>query len=286
VTLYGAVEIGGTKTDVAVGTCPADMSEPLRLATASPVDTLGAIERFFDDHDVAAVGVASFGPIDLDPDSRNYGSIRSTPKPGWSGFDLYHSLQDGVSAPVVIDTDVNGAALGEGAWGAASGMSNYAYVTVGTGIGAGVVVDGALIGDKSHPEMGHIPTRRLANDTHDGTCPYHGDCLEGMAAGPALEARFGSYPTWAGRDEVLHLAAHYVAQGLLALLYIASPERMIVGGGVASMPGFHDRLRYELGELAANYPDPLDLDLAVSKPGLGDRSGIAGAFVLAASASD
>jgi fructokinase len=280
-TLFGAVEIGGTKTDLAVGTTPDDLTEPRRLATTSPAETLQEIIRFFEDLDVSAIGVASFGPIDLDRASPRYGSMRSTPKPGWSGFNVYETLTSEISAPVVLDTDVNGAALGEGKWGAATGMGNYAYVTVGTGIGAGVVVAGELIGGESHPEMGHVPLRRLPTDTHKGSCPYHGDCLEGMAAGPALEARFGDPRSWAGRDEVLHLCAHYVAQGLLALLYIAAPLRMIVGGGVASIPGFHDRLRFELGHVAADYPDPLDLDLAISKPGLGDRSGLAGALVLA-----
>lgn len=284
--LFGAVEIGGTKTDLAIGTSPDDLTEPRRLATTSPVDTLREIGRFFDDLDVSAVGVASFGPIDLDRKSPRYGSMRSTPKPGWSGFAVYETLCKDISAPVALDTDVNGAALGEGKWGAARGIDDYAYVTVGTGIGAGIVVDGKLIGGQSHPEMGHVPVRRLPTDAHPGSCPYHGDCLEGMAAGPALEARFGDPPSWAGRDEVLNLSGHYVAQGLLSLLYVAAPTRMIVGGGVAAIPGFYDRLRFELGQLAADYPGPLDLDLAISRPGLGDRSGLAGALVLATRTHD
>jgi fructokinase len=281
VTVLGAVEIGGTKTDLAVGTSPDDISKPHRVSTTTHEETVGAIAEFFRSHNVGAVGVASFGPLDLDRKSSSYGKMLATPKPGWSGFDLYRTLRGGIGVPVFLDTDVNGAALGEGRWGAATGMMDYAYVTVGTGIGAGVVVDGRVISGSGHPEMGHIAVRRLDGDDYPGRCPYHRNCLEGMAAGPALEERFGSPESWVGNDQVIDLVAHYLAQGLLALLYIAAPVRIIVGGGVSTLPGLHQRARHRLAELIAGYPEEPDLDLLVSRPGLGDLSGLLGGLVLA-----
>ncbi len=280
-TLLGAVELGGTKTDVAVGTSPEDMSKPHRIATTDPDETLTAVIDYLTDQPVEAVGVASFGPLDLNPSGPRFGTMLSTPKPGWSGHPVYATLQSALGLPVGMDTDVNGAALGEGRWGATQGMDNHAYVTVGTGFGAGVVVAGRQISGERHPETGHIAVRRSEGDSHPGSCPYHGDCLEGMAAGPALEARFGDPTTWAGNDMVLDLATHYVSQGLLALVYVAAPERIVVGGGVSSLPGFHHRLRSSLGRLMADYPREPDLDLLVARPGLGPMSGLAGGLVLA-----
>ena len=281
--LYGAVEIGGTKTDLAVGTSLADMSETYRIPTSDPDSTIDLITGFFAQHKVDSMGVASFGPIDLDESSARYGTILFTPKPGWTGTPLSDRLKSQTGVPVALDTDVNGAAMGEGRWGAAQGMANYVYVTVGTGIGAGVVVDNKTIGGERHPEMGHIAVNPLDGDLHEGSCPYHGACLEGMAAGPALESRFGRPETWAGNDQVVRVAVHYLAQGLLNLVYTVAPERIIVGGGVSGLPGLHDRLRDRLNVLMAGYPQTPDLDLLVSKPGLGDRSGLAGALLLAAS---
>jgi len=283
VVLYGAVEMGGTKTDVAVGTSFEDMSEPHRIPTSEPDSTLGEITEFFANHDVHSVGVASFGPMNLDKSSARYGTMLFTPKAGWTGTAVYERLHARLGVPVVLDTDVNGAATGEGRWGAAQGMDDYVYVTVGTGIGAGIVVHGETIGGERHPEMGHIVVSRLADDRHEGSCPYHGACLEGMAAGPALESRFGRPETWPGNDQVLEVTAHYLAQGMLNLVYTVAPERIIVGGGVSGLPGLHQRLRERLNVLLAGYPETLDLDLLISKPGLGDRSGLAGALLLAAS---
>ena len=279
--LFGTVEIGGTKVDVSVGTSPADLAEPHRIDTTTPEETLGAVNAFLAGHSPDAIGVASFGPLDLDPASATRGRILSTPKPGWSDADVLGTIASGASVPVAIDTDVNGAALGEGRWGAATGMSDFTYVTVGTGIGAGIVVGGEVIGGERHPETGHIVVARVDEDTFDGVCPYHGDCLEGMASGPALEARFGRSETWAGNGAVLRLVTGYVAQLVRDLVYTVAPERIIVGGGVSKLPGFHDGLRARAGSLLGDYPEEPDLDLLVSRPGLGDRSGLAGGLVLA-----
>ena len=283
-TLFGAVEVGGTKVDMAVGTSPDDLA-PTRIATGTPEDTLGAIVEFFDGTAVAAIGVACFGPLNLDRASPRYGTMLATPKPHWSGAPILGTLSAGLEAPIGLETDVNGAALGEGRWGAAQGMTHYAYMTVGTGIGVGMVVGGSVVTGAAHPEAGHMMVGRLDGDDYPGNCPYHGECLEGMAAGPTLEARFGEPSTWAGNDAVTHLAADYVARGLRNLRYVAAVERIVVGGGVSGLPGFHERVRHTLGELIAGYPDEPDLDLLVSPPGLGDLSGLAGALILAERAS-
>lgn len=277
---YGAVEVGGTNLRMATGAGPDDL-DPIRLPTEGPESTLTAITEFFSRRPVDAVGVACFGPLDLDRDSPGYGSMLATPKSGWSGTPVLRLLADGIDAPVGLDTDVNGAALGEGRWGAARGMTNYAYVTVGTGIGAGVVVDGTVITGGTHPEAGHMMVGRLEGDDYPGGCAYHGDCLEGLTAGPALEARFGDPSAWAGNDSVVRLAADYVARGLRNLIYAAATERIVVGGGVSRLPGFHERVRHTLGDLLAGYPSTPDLDLLVSAPGLGELSGLAGALVIA-----
>lgn len=273
--------MGGTKTDLAVGTSFEDLSERHRIPTTDPNETLGAVGEYFDQHHVTAVGVASFGPLNLNRASPRFGTMLFTPKPGWSGTPIYERLRSRLRVPVAIDTDVNGAALGEGRWGAARGMDNHAYVTVGTGIGAGIVVAGKTITGEHHPEVGHITMRRHPDDRHPGSCPYHEDCLEGMASGPALEARFGRPETWPGNDQVVDLAVHYLAQGLLSLVYTMAPERIVVGGGVSGLPGLHDRLRDRLGTLMAGYPQTPDLKLLVSKPGLGELSGLAGGLILA-----
>ncbi len=282
-TRYGAVEIGGTKTDVAIGSSPADLSDPHRIETTTPDETLGAVVEYLSQHDVKAVGVASFGPLDLDPSSDTFGRMLATPKPHWTGAEVHEYLQDGTGVPVFLDTDVNGAALGEGRWGATTGLSDHAYMTVGTGIGVGVVVNGHLIHGARHPEAGHVVVSRVEDDLYAGKCPYHADCLEGMAAGPALEARFGRPEAWASNSKVVELAAHYVAQGLRDLVYTVAPERIVVGGGVSSLPSFHERLRHDLGELLGGYPGEPDLDLLVSKPGLGPLSGLVGALIVAES---
>lgn len=280
-TLYGAVEMGGTKTDVVVGTGYDDMSDPVRIPTTTPEETLGSVSDFFAEHSVSAIGVASFGPLELNPSSARYGSLLFTPKPGWSGTPVLETLRASLGVPVVIDTDVNGAARGEGKWGAAAGMSRFAYVTVGTGIGAGIVIDGSPIGGDGHPEFGHIVVSKRDDDRHEGSCAFHGGCLEGMASGPALEARFGNPETWAGNQAVVDIAVHYLAQAMVDLVYTVAPERVVVGGGVSRLPGLHDSLRDRVGVLLAGYPTDPDLDLLISKPGLGEHSALAGGLLMA-----
>ncbi len=275
--LYGAVEIGGTKTDVAFGTSIDDLTEPVRLPTTSPGETLQRVIGLLAEKEVDAVGVASFGPLDL-----RAGAIANTPKPGWSGIAIREPIIDHLDVGVVVDTDVNGSALGEGRWGAATDYDNYGYVTLGTGIGAGIVVNGQTVSANSHPETGHINVTRHAGDDFPGACPFHGDCLEGMAAGPALEARFGAPSEW--KEEAVGLAAFYVAQLMRSLIYVSAIDLVIVGGGVSKSAGFHDRLREESASALASYPFARDMHNLITPPGLGDLSGLAGALVLAGSA--
>lgn len=281
--LYGAVELGGTKTLAAVGTTAANMSEIIRIPTSDPDATLGAVIAHFRQFPIDSIGIASFGPVELRPGHESFGTITSTPKPGWSHADVAGAFSDAFGLPLAIDTDVNGAALGEGEWGAATGLSDFVYITVGTGIGGGAVVNGRTLIALGHPEMGHVPVTPLPGDDFPGRCPYHGGCLEGMASGPALEDRFGPLETRSETTEPRDLAVGYLAQGLRTFVYTLAPQRIIVGGGVSESPEFHAHLRRELGEQLAGYPQIAEHhgDDFVVAPGLGGRSGLAGALVLA-----
>lgn len=259
-----------------------DLTEPRRIETKDPQSTLDHVVDYLSGHEVSAVGVASFGPIENDRASDSYGTMLDTPKPGWSHYPVRQTISSALGVPVVLDTDVNGAALGEGRWGASKRLANHTYVTIGTGIGAGVVAGGELLRGNGHPEAGHVPVDRHPDDEFTGNCPFHGGCAEGMAAGPALEARFGPPDSWDQR-EVSALATHYVAACLAALFYIARPDRIVVGGGVSSLVGFHRELRNQMARRIADYPSPVDLQSLIVPPGLGDRSGLAGGLLLAQS---
>ncbi len=283
----GALEAGGTKFVCAVGTGPDDIDAAIRFPTADPESTIGrAVEFFAAEGPLAALGIASFGPVELRRASPAYGFITKTPKPGWSDVDVVGPVAAQLGIPVGFDTDVNGAALGEGRWGAAAGLDTFVYVTIGTGIGGGAVIGGRIAHGLVHPEMGHVAVARHPGDDFAGTCPYHGDCFEGMAAGPAIAARWGRPGgdlAGAQLAEAVSIEAFYVAQGLRNVVYTIAPERIIVGGGVAEMRGLLDAVRNELTAALAGYPGLAEHhgpDFVVP-PGLGDRAGIAGGFVLA-----
>lgn len=262
-----------------MGRHPADLA-PNRIETTTPEATLDGVCSYFEERPVEALGVASFGPLDLDPSSPNYGSIVATPKPDWSGTPIRSLLMRRLGVPVEIHTDVVGAALGEGRWGAAGGCDDHAYVTVGTGVGVGMVVDGAVLGGRRHPELGHIPVRRMDGDDYPGRCPFHGSCLEGMASGPALQERFGR-PGERDEDKAARTSAHYVAQVVATLIYTYAPVRIVVGGGVGSGALFHEELRTAASSLLAGYPVAEDLETVVVAPGLVGLSGLAGGLILA-----
>lgn len=289
--LYGGVEAGGTKFVCAVGTGPDDLRAVERFPTTTPDQTLGRVIEFFRNQSqpVTAMGIASFGPVDPDPNSPTYGWITSTPKPGWRDTDVRGRLQQALQVPVGFDTDVNAAALGEGRWGAARGLDTFLYLTVGTGIGGGGVVGGKLMHGLIHPEMGHIPVSRRADDPFSGACPFHGDCLEGMASGPAMERRWGAraetlpsdHPAW-------DLEAHYLALGLSTLICTLSPQRVILGGGVMQREHLYAQVRQKVQAWLNGYvqSDAIinQIEQYIVPPGLRDRAGVLGAIALAEAA--
>lgn len=283
--MYGAVELGGTKALVGVGTGVDDLDDVARIPTTTPGETIDRVAEHLARHGgrIEAIGVASFGPIELRKDHPGYGRITNTTKPGWSGAEVAGPLAAALGVPVVLDTDVNGAALGEGRWGAAAGLDDFVYLTVGTGIGGGAVAGGRLIAGLGHPEMGHVVVSPLDGDDFPGICVFHGRCLEGMASGPALAARYGVEPERLADDPaVTWLAAGYLAQGLRDMVYLLAPARVVVGGGVAKLPGMVDAIQARLGDELAGYPGLLEHgDGFVAAAGLGDHAGLAGALILA-----
>ncbi|WP_332658811.1 ROK family protein [Brevundimonas sp.] len=288
--LLAGVELGGTKCVCLLASGPGDIREQVRINTTSPQETLGAIRavltRWRDDLGFAAVGVASFGPLELDPEAPGYGCIVNTSKPGWSDADVLAPLC-GLGVPIAFDTDVNGAALAEGRWGAAQGLDSHAYVTVGTGIGVGSVVRGRTVRGLGHSEAGHLRIPRLAGATWAGVCPYHGDCVEGLASGPAIQAKAGqagdrltpSDPAW---DEVVHALAALLHN----LVLTTAPQRILIGGGVVGgQPFLLPRLRTALIRSLNGYGAApgivAQIEEFVAAPALGDRAGPLGAIALA-----
>lgn len=283
---FGGVEAGGTKFVCAVGTAPDDL-HVVSFPTRSPEATLEEVIPFFRDASLSAIGIGSFGPLDLDPASATFGHITSTPKLAWQGFDLAGAISRALGVPVGFDTDVNAAALGEARWGAAQDVADFIYLTVGSGIGGGAVVGGRVVHGLVHPEMGHIPVSHdLARDPYPGGCPFHGDCLEGLASGPALEERWGMSPTElpAGHP-AWELEAHYLALGLAIWVCTLSPRRIVMGGGVMQREHLFPLVRKEFQRVLNGYvqSDALagGIDRYVVPPRLGDRAGVLGALVLA-----
>ena len=290
---WGGVEGGGTKFVCAVGTSPDDVREVARFDTTTPAETLGRVVEFFRGHgDVAAVGIASFGPVDPDPASPTYGHITTTPKPGWAHTDVAGAVGRALDVPVGFDTDVNAAALGEWRWGSAQGLDTFLYLTIGTGIGGGGMVNGQLIHGLMHPEMGHIPLPRdIARDPFEGSCPYHGACLEGLASGPAIEARWGvsaaDLPVY---HDAWTLEAEYLAGALVSFICTLSPQRVVMGGGVMDQKQLFPLIRRRVQELLNGYVAHAaildDIDAYIVPPGLGNRSGVLGALALAQRAAN
>ncbi|NPC94152.1 ROK family protein [Bacillus sp. WMMC1349] len=282
---YGAIEAGGTKFVCAIGTETGEMIDRLTIPTETPEETIDRLIPFFEKHKLESLGVGSFGPISVDKESAEYGYITSTPKLAWKNYPFIPELEKRLGIPVSFTTDVNAAALGEIKKGAAKGLNSCLYITVGTGIGAGAIVGGELVQGVTHPEMGHILIRRHERDSFKGNCPYHGECLEGMAAGPAIEKRWGKQ----GKDladvqEVWELEADYLAQGLMQYILILCPEKIIMGGGVMKQQHLFPLIREKLTTYLNGYLDLPDLEQYIVSPGLGDDAGITGALILAQTA--
>ena len=290
-----AIEAGGTKFVLGMlemhsaGAKPVIL-EKTRIPTEEPAATIAALSSWFHEafktHGLAdALGVASFGPLAGRYGQDSWGRIGPTPKPGWAGFDLPLELRKALGLCPCIDTDVNAAALAEGLWGASIGLKDHVYVTVGTGVGGGVVTNGRLLHGAGHPETGHVPVPREPDDDYAGHCPFHGSCMEGMASGPAVAARWGiaaenlppEHPAW-------DLEARYLASGFLPLIHVLATERIVLGGGIGSAPGLVALVRKHLSARLAGYTPRLDAAGAMASfivpPGLGGDSGLLGAAAL------
>jgi fructokinase len=284
---YGGIEAGGTKWVCAIGTGPDDVEALVTFPTTRPDETIARATEFFAGNGaLAAIGIGSFGPIDVDCNSPTWGRITTTPKPGWADTDLIAPLSRALELPLAFDTDVNAAALGEHRWGAAAGLETFCYITVGTGIGGGGMANGKLMHGLLHPEFGHmrIPHDR-ERDPFDGVCPFHGDCFEGLASGGAIRARWGREPEQLTDERAWLLEADYIALGLLNVVCTLSPQRIVLGGGVMHEPTLLPLVRSRLTDLAAGYFDAPELGEAVAgyivSPALGDRAGVLGALELA-----
>jgi len=293
--VFGGVEAGGTKFVCVIGTGPDAIMETRRIDVAGPAESIEAALDFFRravaaGTPLAAIGIGSFGPVELRRSNPRYGFITTTPKPGWSGTDVAGPFAKALGIPVGFDTDVNAAALAEGRWGAARGLASFVYLTLGTGIGGGAVVDGRLLRGLGHPETGHIAVPRRPGDTYEGICPFHGDCFEGLASGPAVGARFGRRAEdLEGADQAAaaELVGFYLAAGVRSITYTLAPERVVVGGGLSGMPGVIDAARAQLRAQLNGYPGLTEhAEPSFLVPAqLGGRAGPAGTLILAEQAA-
>jgi fructokinase len=280
--MLGAIEAGGTKFVCAVGDVTGNIVERIQIPTTVPEETMSKVIEFFKRYDLEAIGIGSFGPIDVNRESKTYGLITSTPKIAWKDYPFVQTMTDAFHVPIGFNTDVNAAALGEATFGAAKGLDSCLYITVGTGIGAGAMVQGKLLQGLSHPEMGHILVRRHSNDHYQGKCPYHHDCLEGLAAGPAIEERWGEKGiNLVDRPEVWDMEGYYIAQALMQYILILSPKKIILGGGVMNQKQVFPIIYKHLEELINGYVSLPEMADYIVSPSLGDRAGIIGSLLLA-----
>lgn len=282
----GAIEAGGTKIVCGIGNEQGIIEDRVSFPTEQPEPTIRKMIEYFKGKQVDAIGVGSFGPINIDRSSPEYGYVTTTPKPGWTNYPFLPMLQREFDIPFGWDTDVNAAAFGEATWGAAKGLDSCLYYTIGTGVGVGVYAEGKLVHGLLHPEGGHILTRRHPDDNYEGFCPYHGDCLEGIAAGPAIERRWkvkGSelpqdHPAW-------EMEAFYIGQAVAGAVLMLSPKKVILGGGVMHQlqlfPMIREQVRRNLnGYVSAEAILGSSIDDYIVPPGLGDNAGLCGSLAL------
>ena len=284
--LYGALEAGGTKMVCAIGDENGNILERISIPTRTPAETMGPMIDFFRGKGICALGIGCFGPVDLNKKSPTYGYITSTPKLAWQNFPIVAEFQKALGVPVGFDTDVNAAALGEATWGCTKDVENSIYITVGTGVGVGVIINGKPYHGMIHPEGGHILLGRHPDDPMVGSgCPFHENCLEGLAAGPSLEKRWGvKGAELTGRKEVWQLEAYYIGQALADYILILSPERIVLGGGVTHQEGLLALIRQETAKQLAGYirtAATQNLDSYIVGVSLNDNQGVMGAVKLA-----
>ena len=293
--LFGAIEAGGTKMVCGVGDARGGSRDTCRIDTRDPESTIGAIIAWFraaqETHGpLNAIGIASFGPLDLDRGSPDFGAFTTTPKPGWPGANLPRTIGAALGLPTAIDTDVNAAALAEAQFGAAKGKRAVAYVTIGTGIGVGLVSDRHTIVGLGHPEGGHLlPRRHPAHGDFAGICPYHGDCLEGLAAGPAIAAAWGgSLADLPAGHDAFTVEADYLGQLCATLILTVAPEHIVLGGGVMAQESLFPMVRAQtlrrLAGYAALWADPAVAEARITPPGCVEAPGLIGAYLLAEAA--
>jgi fructokinase len=280
--LLGSIEAGGTKFIAAVGDEQMRIIDTLTVPTTKPEETMEPVLSFFDQYPIDAIGVGSFGPIDVNQNSENYGHITSTPKPFWRDFNFVGSLNAHFNVPIAWTTDVNAAGYAEYVLGNAKGTQSCLYLTIGTGIGGGFINQGRILNAYSHPEMGHLLIKRHPSDTYEGNCPFHKDCLEGMASGPAVEKRWGKKGIeLAERSEVWELESYYLAQALVSYTLVLRPQRIILGGGIMKQKQIFHLIREQFGQMLMDYVAVPDLESYIQPVGLNDQAGIIGGFLLA-----
>ena len=298
--LYGALEAGGTKMICAVGNESGQILDQTTITTTTPEETMPKIIEFFkakidgavsDEDKIKSIGIACFGPVDVRPNSKTYGNILYTPKIAWRNYPILKALSEALdNIPVGIDTDVNGSLLGETTWGCAKGLTDAVYFTIGTGIGMGAMSGGKLIHGMLHPEAGHLFMSRIEGDSYKGHCPSHGACFEGMASGPALEERWGKKgKDLADNPEVWDLEAKYIAQALTNVIYVLSPQKIILGGGVMNQPQLFPLIRKYVQENVNEYLDTKELrniNSYITPAALNGNQGIMGALKLAEIAAE
>lgn len=281
----GALEAGGTKMVCAIGNENGEILKREVFPTTTPEETMPKMIAFFKNEKIEALGIGNFGPISPNKDSADYGYITSTPKLAWQNFNIVGEFEKALNCPVGFDTDVNAAALGEATYGITKGLKNSIYITIGTGVGVGVMAEGKLLHGMMHPEAGHILLHRHPADTYEGWCPFHKDCLEGLAAGPALEKRWGAKgDTLTERAEVWEMESYYIAQACVNYCMILSPERIVLGGGVMKQPALIPLVRQKFTELLAGYirtKEVEDVENYIVPASLNDNQGVMGCIGLA-----
>ncbi|PAV30821.1 fructokinase [Virgibacillus profundi] len=282
----GAIEAGGTKFVCGIGNEHGEIFEKISIPTRNPVETIKDVIAFFDGKEIDRMGIGSFGPIQVNRDQSDYGTILETPKTAWKYFPLLQTIKSYFpkDMPFEVDTDVNAAAFGELKWGAAKGLDSCVYFTVGTGIGAGAVIDGKIVHGLLHPEAGHMFVKRHPKDDFVGSCPYHGDCLEGLAAGTSMKERWGKAGVDIHNEEAWEMEAYYLAQTAINALLTYSPEKIIFGGGVLNHPGLIEKVREQFSKLLNGYikKDEVikNVENYIVLPGLGSEAGLKGSLAL------
>lgn len=282
--ILGALEAGGTKMVCAIGNEKGEIMEQVSIPTETPDITVPKLLSFFKEKNIEALGIGCFGPVNLDRNSETYGYITTTPKLAWQNFNMVGTFKEELGVPVGFDTDVNGSVLGEYTWGIAKGLHSCIYITIGTGVGVGVIVDGRLLHGMMHPEGGHILLHKLPQDTYQGFCPFHKNCMEGLAAGLAIEGRWGQKAYYLmDREEVWELEAEYIAQALVNYTMLLSPQRIILGGGVMHQTQLLALVREKFKALLNGYiktKEVEDLENYIVLQSLDDKQGIMGALKL------